>query len=289
MILVTGATGNVGRALLGELEGRRGVRALVRTEESASALRRRGFEAVVGTFEDRGSLLRAAAGVERLFLLSPPGADDMAAAQAAVVDAAAEAGVRHVVKLSSIGADEAAEARIIRAHRQIEARIQASGLAWTHLRPHWFMQNELGQAEGVARERTFYAPDVGRISMIDARDVAAAAARVLIEDGHENRSYLLTGPQAISYADVAATYARVLGIDVAWTEVTLEQARDSMLEAGLPEVLAGGFSEIMARYRQGGVTAAVSQDAERLLGRPPRSFERFVRDHAQGFALPAAA
>lgn len=289
MILVTGATGNVGRALLGELEGRDGVRALVRTEEAASALRRRGFQAVVGAFEDRASLLRAAAGADRLFLLSPPGARDMAAAQAAVVEAAVEAGVRHVVKLSSIGADEATDARIIRAHAEVEALIERSGLAYTHLRPHWFMQNELGQAGSVARDGTFYAPDVTSVSMIDARDVAAAAARVLTGDGHENRAYLLTGPEAISYADVAATYGRVLGIDVAWTEVTLAQARASMLESGLPEVLAGGFTEILARYGQGGVTAAVSPDAERLLGRPPRTFEAFVRDHLQAFALPAAA
>ncbi len=284
MILVTGATGNVGTALTAARAGRDDVRALTRSEASAARLRAAGAEAVVGSLEDMGDALD---GVDRMFLLSPPGAEEMARLQIAAVDAARAAGVRHVVKLSSIGADEPTEARIIRAHRDIERHIEASGMAWTHLRPHWFMQNELGNAETVAGDGTFFAPDVTRISMIDARDVGAAAARVLTEGGHEGRAYVLTGPQALDYADVAAAYSRVLGRPVAWTEVTLAQAREAMLDAGMPEVLAGGFTEIMARYREGGVTAAVSSDTAALLRRLPRTFETFLRDHARAFPVAA--
>jgi uncharacterized protein YbjT (DUF2867 family) len=279
MILITGATGTVGSALLDELEGHDGVRALVRREEAARALAERGVDAVVGSFEDPDALARAVTGADRLFLLSPPGAQDMVRAQVAVVDAARAAGVRHVVKLSSIGADEPTRARIIRAHAEIERHIEASGMAWTHLRPHWFMQNELGQADSILAGGTFYAPDVSRIALIDARDVAAVAARVLTGPGHENRAYLLTGPQALTYGDLAGVYSDLLGREVRWSEVTLEQARESMLEGGLPDLLATGFAEIMARYREGGVTARVSPDAERLLGRPPRAFEDFAREH----------
>jgi uncharacterized protein YbjT (DUF2867 family) len=208
----------------------------------------------------------------------------MVADQLRVVDLAAEAGVRRIVKLSSIGADEPTDAQIIQAHRAIERHILRSGVAWTHLRPHWFMDNELGQAASIADDGVFFAPDVLRIAPIDTRDVAAAAARVLTEDGHERRTYLLTGPETISYADMADAYTRVLGRDVRWHEVTLAEARASMAADGLPEELATGFTDIMARYREGGTTALVSQDAELLLGRAPRTFAEFVHDHREAFA-----
>lgn len=261
MLLITGPTGTVGTTLMQELSGRGDVRALVRDDRAARAVERHGAQAARGSFEDEAALRAALGGVERLFLLSPAGDDEMVRAQVRVVDLASEAGVEHVVKLSSIGADEPTTARIIRAHRAIEERIEQSGMRWTHLRPHWFVDNDLPQAQtGV-----IHAPFVGRIAPIDSRDVAAVAARVLTEDGHEGRAYVLTGPEASTYAEIAAA------LGARWNEVTLEQARASMLEAGLPEVLAGGFTEILARYREGGVTAEVSGDVETILGRPPRA------------------
>ena len=287
MLLITGATGTIGTHLLGELAGRDDVRALVRDRAGAAAVERAGAQAVVGRFEDPASLRTAMAGVERVFLLSPPGDQAMVDAQTRVVDAAVDAGVAHVVKLSSIGADAPGDARIVRAHRTIEQHVEASGLAWTHLRPHWFMQNELGQAASIA-DGVLHAPDVGRITTIDARDVAAAAARVLTTGGHAGRSYLLTGPEPLSYADVAAALSEAVGRPVRWDEVTLEDARASMLDAGLPEVLAGGFTEILAGYRRGGEAARVSPDVEALTGRPPRTFRAFARDHREQLA-PAAS
>lgn len=290
-MLITGATGTVGTTLLRELAGTPGVRALVRTRAAAEAVEQTGAEPAFGRFEDAESLRAALRGVERVFLLSPPGDEEMVAAQSRVVELAAEAGVGHVVKLSSIAADEPTNARIIRAQRAIEERVEASGVGWTFLRAHWFMDNELGQAESIAAEGALYAPDVGRITTIDSRDIAAAAARVLTTDGHTGRAYVLTGPEALAYEDMAAVCADVLGTEVRWSEVTLEQARESMLDGGLPPVLAYGFTEIMARYRAGGVTERVSPDTEALLGRRPRSFADFVRDHRAVFeaARPPAA
>lgn len=282
MLLITGPTGTVGTTLMQELSGRGDVRALVRDDRAAWAVERHGAQAARGSFEDEASLRAALDGVERLFLLSPPGADEMVRAQVRVVDLAAEAGVEHVVKLSSIGADEPTTARIIRAHRAIEERIEQSGMRWTHLRPHWFMDNELGQADAIA-QGVLHAPDVGRISLVDSRDVAAVAARVLAEDWHHGRAYVLTGPQALSYAEIAGA------LGARWNEVTLEQARASMLDAGMPEVLAGGFTEIMARYQEGGATERVSGDVRSLLGRSPRSFAEFARDRFPAVRPPAAA
>ena len=289
MIVITGATGTVGSALLRELPAGE-VRALMRDTAKAGALEARGFDVAIGSFDDPASMRAAFAGSDRLFLLSPPGTEDMVGQQVAAVDAARSAGVRHVVKLSSIGAEEERTAAgIIRAHRRIEAHIERSGLAFTHLRAHWFFQNELGNAASVAAQGAFWAPDVTRITAIDTRDIAAVAARVLTEDGHEGAAYTLTGPQALGYSDVAAALSDVLGRTVRWNEVTLEEARSSMVDAGLPPALAAGFTEIMARYREGGVTARVSPAVEEILGRPPRSFAQFAADHREAFDIPVAA
>jgi uncharacterized protein YbjT (DUF2867 family) len=285
VILVTGATGNVGSRLVRELAAAGApTRALVHRPESARELQELGVATVVGAFEDAESLRRAVDGVERVYLVSPPGSDTLTRQQLPVVEAARAGGVRHIVKQSSIAAEEDSPPPIVAAHRQVEQAIEDSAIAWTHLRAHWFMQNELGQAGTIAADGVFYAPDVSEISMLDAADVAAVAAAVLTSDGHEGQAYLLTGPEALSYADVADTYSRVLGKEVRWQEVSLEQARDSMREAGMPDELAVGFPEIMNRYRAGGLTTSLSPWVERLTGRAPRSFEAFVRDHHDMFA-----
>jgi uncharacterized protein YbjT (DUF2867 family) len=284
VILVTGATGTVGSRLVRELAAAGSpTRALVRDPQAAAPLQELGVEVVVGSFEDEEAMSRAVSGVERLYLVSPAGVERLVEEQVRVVEAARAGGVRHIVKQSSIAADEPTEASIVAAHRRVEEAIERSGLAWTHLRPHWFMQNELGQAGSVANDGAFYAPDVSRISMIDARDIAAVAAHVLTNDGHEGQAYVLTGPEALSYADVAGIYAGVLDREVRWEEVTLEQARASMIAGGLPEEIAVGYAEIMGRYGEGGVTERVSSAVPDLLGRAPRTFEEFLRDHRDAY------
>jgi uncharacterized protein YbjT (DUF2867 family) len=290
VILVTGSTGNVGSNLVREL-ARAGAptRALVHDAEKSPQIQRLGVETFVGSFEDEVSLGEALDGVERLYLLSPPGVEAMVEQQLRVLSVGKQMGVQYVVKQSSVCADEPTDASIIGAHRRIEEEIEASGLAWTHLRPNWFMQNELGQAGSVAGDGVFYAPHVTRVSMIDARDVAAVATHVLTTSGHEGKAYVLTGPASLSYEDVAAVYSHVLGRSVSWKEVSLEDARQSMLDGGLPDELASGFAEIMARYRSGGSTRDISPAVRQLLGREPLSFEQFVRDHEDAFAVSGAA
>jgi len=285
MIVLTGSTGTVGRHLARALLAQGSpVTALAHSPESAAALTSLGVEARLGSFDEPESLRRALAGATRLFLLTPAGIGSLRERQLRVLEAARAGGtVSHIVKLSSIAADERPAPAIIAAHRAVEEEIERSGLGWTHLRPNWFMQNELAQASAVARDAAFFAPDVTEVSMIDARDVAAVAARVLSSEGHEGRAYTLTGPEALGYRAVALVYASMLERPVQWREATFDEARRSMVASGLTEELASGYGEIMQRYRRGGVTRRVSPDVERVTGHPPRTFRQFVGEHRAAF------
>jgi uncharacterized protein YbjT (DUF2867 family) len=285
-ILVTGATGQVGGPLVDRL-ARRGakVRGLVRSRDAAERLRKLGVEPVEGSFDEVESLRRALDGVERLFVLTPTGVDEAVRRQARLIDLAADAGIERVVKLSVIGADEVTDAQIMCSHRRAEEHLEQSGLAWTHLRPCWFMQNELGQAQAIATHGSFHAPNMGSPAMIDVRDVAAAAATVLLSDGHVGRAYVLTGPESLSYADLAERYERVLGLEVRWSEIGLDQAHERMLASGMTDELATWLTEIMAHHRKSDVSATLSLAVEELTGKLPRSFEQFVHDHANLYRM----
>lgn len=284
MILVTGATGTTGREVLEELRrlGAKGVRALVRDPARAGFIREAGFETVAGDFERPETLHAALEGVERALLLTPP-TPDTVSHHHDFIDAAASAGVRHVVKLSAFGADADAPEGFGRWHGQSEHLLKTSGLKWTILRPNFFMQNLLGQARQVAATGSIYQP-VGdaRASFIDARDIAAVAARTLTEDGHEEQTYTLTGPEALSYHDVAAKLSEATGRSIVYAPVSPEQFRALALGAGLPEWLVSALERLNELFVSG--RAAEVTDAVRRVGRKePNTFDRFARDHAGAF------
>ncbi len=226
-ILVTGATGTVGSFLVRKL-GAAGVpaRALVRSREKAEAVERLGLEAVVGDLDKPETLAPALAGIERVFLLSAP-EERQAELQNNLVHAARDAGVRHIVKLSAIGVGGELDAISLgRIHRETEEEIERAGLAHTHLRPNGFMQNSFMFAATIKAQGTFYAPfGEAKVSYVDARDVAAVAFHALTADGHEGKAYEITGPQALSYHDMARELSSVLGREVKYVEVPIGRAR----------------------------------------------------------------
>ncbi len=283
MILVTGATGNVGSQLVPTLV-RRGaqVRALVHTPEKAKIVEGPGVEIVFGDYDDPASLDAAMQGVEALFLLVFPSPDGQRQPDN-LIAAANEAGVRRIVKLSALGAAADSPSMLGRWQHESEQRVAASGLAFTHLQPHSFMQNFFNFAPAIAEQGAIYAPmKDGRISAVDVRDIAEVAAAVLTEDGHEGKTYVLTGPEAISYADAARALSEVLGRTVSYVDVPPDAARQGMVDAGLPSWLA---SEMVALYEifAAGYAADVSPAVEEITGSPGRTFARFAQDHADRF------
>ena len=284
MILITGATGTTGREVVGELHrlGARDVRALVRDPARAGFIREAGFEAVAGDFEKPETLGPALEGVERALLLTPP-TPDTVGQQRDFIKAAAGAGVRHVVKLSAVGADAGAPEGFGKWHGQSENLLKTSGLKWTMLRPNFFMQNLLGQARQIAATGAIYQPlGDARASFIDARDIAAVAARTLTEDGHEEQTYTLTGPEALSYHDIAAKLSEATGRTIDYVPVSPEQFRAGALGAGLPEWLVSALERLNELFASG-AAAEVTDDVRRIGRKEPTTFEQFARDNAEAF------
>ena len=290
MILITSAPGNNANAVIRELTkaGVR-VRALLRNPNSAGEIKGPLVEVAVGDFLNPASLDAALRGVEKAFLIPPtdPRSVEM---QVNFIRAAKRAGTRHVVKLSVNGADVNSPVRVARWHAEGEKELEASGIPFTHLRPNAFMQNLLGLAPTIVSQGEFYQPAAdGKVSHIDVRDIAAVAAKALTENGHQGKTYVITGPEALSYDDVARKLLTALGRPVKYVNVTPEDFKKSLLGWGIPEFMADGLNEFFAAIRAG-YCAVVTNTVEEVTKRKPISFDDFVRDFAGAFtARPQAA
>lgn len=280
-VLVTGATGTVSSALIEQLKTSPTVRlrALVRSEANAMKLRVAGVEAVLGDLDDPDSLPPAFEGAEELWQLTPPGPRAPENAMNALW-AARRAGVKRVVRMSAIGAAHDAPTRNGRLHALSDAELQASGLRWTILRPHFFMQNLLGFAPSVASDGAIYMSlGQGRLGFVDTRDIAEVAARIFLESGerHDGKIYTPTGPESLSLADAAERLSTFLGRPVRYVAVPDEAARAAMLQMGFSPWLAGMTVEYGRAYAAGWGDFTTSHVSD-VLGRAPRSLLDFARD-----------
>jgi uncharacterized protein YbjT (DUF2867 family) len=284
-LLVTGATGTVSRALRATLrDSEFDIRAMVRTETTATPLRDLGVQAVVGDLDDPRSLPPAFEGVHDLWLLVPNGPRAPEHSMNAVW-AARQAGVERVVRLSAVGAAHDAPTRSGRLHALSDGELRKSGLGWTILRPHWFMQNLLNDAAAIASHGAFSmnAGDA-RLGMIDVRDLATFAARILDDgpDRHDGRIYTPTGPRPISFADVARRLTAILGRPVEYAPVTDETHRRTLLRHGVDDWLADMLVEYGRAYT-GGWGDFTTNDFADVVGRAPRDVDDFIRDHQGAF------
>jgi uncharacterized protein YbjT (DUF2867 family) len=282
-VLVTGATGNVGTHLVPELR-RRGaeVRAFVRDEDRARAVLGPDVDLATGEYDDPDSIAAAMRGVDRVFLLAPSH-PDMVTWEGRVLDAAEAAGVDRVVKMSTVGADPESPGRFTAWQGRCEERLRASGLPAVVLRSSFHMTNVLMAADTVRTAGRIFAPLAdAKIAMVDRRDLAAVAAIALTEDGHDGRTYHVTGPEAITYHDVAAALTQELGRPVEFVDVPEDAAVAAMLAGGAPDWLAHGATEVYRAVRGG--TAADTTDVVRvLLRREPYSFGDFARTARDAF------
>ncbi|MGW4627188.1 NmrA family NAD(P)-binding protein [Streptomyces rubiginosohelvolus] len=280
MILVTGATGAVGREVAGLLAAAGPLRILARRPERLT-VRGDGIEVVEGAYGDRPALDRALRGVDSVFLVtnSPTEPDDER-----VAGAAAAAGVRHLVKLSMMAVEEpGADDFITRRQRQNEDAIRESGVPWTFVRPRTFMSNTLSWAPGIRSAgvvRALYGD--APVACVDPRDVAAVAVAVLTGAGHEGRAYAVSGPEAITAREQTAQLSRALGRPLRFEELGPDAALTALL-AKYPRPVAEAFLESAERQRAG-AKAAVVPTVQELTGLQARPYRTWAADHADAFA-----
>lgn len=284
-VLVTGATGNVGRHLVSELlDAGAAVRAMTRSPETADLPS--GVEVAYGDLSAPETLAEPLDGVGTVFLLFPTLAAERTA-PASVTTIARHA--RRVVYLSSAGVRESSERPkdpINRSHADMEQLIEDSGLEWTFLRAGGFAGNTLGWASGIRTDGVVRAPfaAAGR-SLIHERDIAAVAARVLTGDGHGGAKYVLTGPEVLTQVEQVHTIGAAIGRTLRYEEIPPEEALRQMIDDGLPHEFADGILNAHA----GMVTEPeqVTTTVEEITGKPARTFREWATDHATDFREPA--
>jgi uncharacterized protein YbjT (DUF2867 family) len=280
MILVTtaGKVGSEAARLLARQ--REPVRVLARDHASVTSLADTGVQIAVGDLDVSSTIDRAMTGVRSVILVSPA----VPSQELNVVASAARAGVEHVVKASSKASSDSPIARR-RGQAEIEQGLAASGLSHSILRSNAYMQNVLMLAPAIARTSSFgSSAGKGRVGMVDARDVAAVAAEIAASPArHTGKTYQLTGPQLVSNYDVAASLSKQLGRPINYLERSYEDDAAEMIRAGLPEAIARMNAQAFSLIADGD-GAWLSDDVESLLGRPPRSFEEFLRDYANAFS-----
>jgi uncharacterized protein YbjT (DUF2867 family) len=280
MILVTGATGTIGREVVAQLvaAGQK-PRVLVRSPEKLKHLEGK-IEVVKGDLDDAASLAKAMQGCDKLFLLTA--GVDGPRLEAKAIDAAKAAGIKHVVKLSVLGAEFEAVS-FGKWHRASEKKLEASGLQWTFIRPGNFMTNTLMWSDTIKKDGAIYQPvGNGKYASIDPADIAAVAVKALTADGHAGKAYALTGPESMSTQQMADVLGKALGKPVKHVDVPADAARSGMIAAGLPEGYVNALMELMAVMKAGG-TDLVTPVFQELMGRKPTSFDQWVANNVGAF------
>ena len=279
MILITGASGNVGREVLKqaavELKVRAAYMSVSKTKEAPA-----GVETVLMDYARPETVRASLDGIEKVFLVGPP-SPNVAELEGVLVNEAKKSDVRHIVKLSALGERKAIFPSL---HRDSEEKIEVSGVPYTFLRPNGFMQNFVNyDSSTIKAQNAFYATQGnGAVSHIDIRDIASVAVKVLSTSGHEGKAYSLTGPEALSNAQVAEKLSRVLGRAIRYVDVPPEDFKKSLLSAGVPEWSANALIDLQRLYREG-VASLVDPAVEQLTGRKATSFDHFARDYSFAF------
>lgn len=286
MILITGASGNVGRevvkqALAVGLE----IRATFQSP-AVAAQAPAGLEGVIMDYAKPETIRAAVHGVEKILLIGPP-VRELSALESNFVKEVRAAGGKHIVKLSALGGREST---FPSGHRDSEENIEASGLPYTFLRPNGFMQNLVNYNAGTIRsQNAFYGcQGNGAVSIVDIRDIAAVAVIVLAATGHEGKSYALTGGEALTNQQIAERISPVAGRRINYVDLPLAEFKNGVLSTGASEWSADALVDLQRLYREG-KASLVSDDVERLTRRKPITFDQFARDYAFAFRDEAQA
>ena len=283
-ILVTGATGNIGSYVIPQLiEVGATVRALVRDVSKASDLSEAGVVLFEGDFSDQEKVNHAAAGADAILAITPAGPEVVNQGKV-LLNAATNSGSPYYVRLSAIGAAPDAPTENGRLHFQSDDALIKSGLPYTILRPHYFMQNLYGSLETIKTEDNMYwGMGDGKMGMIDVRDIADCFASLLLGRGHDGKIYTPTGPDTISFHDIADTISNGIGKPVTYVPLSIEAVGEAIRKAGWGEWGANVMMDYSRAYAEGW-GEFTNDDVEIITGKKFRSFQQFY-DEIFAYAL----
>ncbi len=278
-ILVLGATGNTGSLVVNNLKSKNADFAILAKSKAEARSSGLADEQVrEGDFNDPTSLVRAMEGVSKVFLVMPMHQDVIKWVNN-VIEAAKRAGVEHIVKQSGLDASSDAESQIIKDHAESDHIIMNSGLDYTLIQPNSFFQNFYGNLTTINAVGQFYSPlSDSKQSMVDINDVAEVVSLVLTQTGHEGKTYRLTGAEALTSAGQAELIAQASLKDISFVNVSQHDFESALKDAGMGDWLAEKLAEMIAWFAKGKQYGEISTDIEKLLGRPPRTFDDFAKE-----------
>ena len=276
MILVTGANGTTGSEITRQLAAAgRPVRVLLRKAANAASLPKTGLDVALGSFEDVPSLDKAMMGVEAVFLASFEHPQQLAL-QANVIEAARRAGVRMIARLSASSADPNSSDPLVANHGKGDRQLAQSGLGHALIRPQWFNQNFLTYCPG---GKIRLPAGEARLPFVDVRDIGAVTIKALTEPGHDGKAYVLTGPEALNHAEVAAILSETTGKRFIYEDMAPEDYRRQLIDGGASDFYADLIINLFALMRRRG-TAPIYDDIRKVLNRPAITFRQFAKDYA---------
>ena len=289
MLLLTGPTGSAGSFIANEFAQQRvPLRALVRNRAKLTGLEKvPTVEIVEGDMSSPNSLASALDGVHRVLMISAP-TMGMVQTQRAFIDACKAAGVRHVIKFSGLDARPDTAFPFGLMHKEIEEYLEKSGLAWTHLRPTGFMQEYLREAPSIINEGALYLAlgDV-RLNPVDLSDVGKVGFALLRDGGHEGARLAMTGPEALTMAEVADRISRATGRTVRYIAVSPMQRRQALIAHGIPRELTDALDKQVEERLKGGLESRVDLSTHRLFNLKPTTFLEFAKRNAEAIGGPA--
>ena len=280
MILITGATGKTGSATAKSL-GEKGetFRALIRNEEKKEGLESLGGEVVIGSIENTEVVNQSMQGVKTVLVLLP-NSESQLALEKQLVDSAKQAGVERIVKMSSIEATPDATSPIPKLHLESEEYIKQSGLAWTMIKPNFYMQNLLASAGTIKEQGKIFLPmGEGKTGMIDTTDVGKVLAKVLSEDGHESMNHEITGPEILSFYEVAEIFSQALGKQVDYVDVPMDAYNETLGQFLTNQWHLDAVIDLFNGIAEGGIEDKTDTFNE-LMGETPKSLSQFLAENS---------
>jgi uncharacterized protein YbjT (DUF2867 family) len=269
-ILIIGASGTVGVELAKELKTKGH-----QVRRATSQQKLDSDQVHVDLIQGRG-IKQALVGIERLFLLSPPGHVNQHELLNPVIDEAKSAGVKKIVLMTAMGANAVETAPF----RQVEIKLEKSGIAYNIIRPNWFMQNfNTFWIQGINSAGKIFLPvENAKGSFIDARDIAAVAAELLVSEKWSNQDFDLTGLDVLDHDQVASVLSQVTGRSIGYQNIPAPAMLEGLLGAGLNRAYSEFLITILDFFRQG-YSARTTDSVRKILGRDPIRFEKYAQDY----------